>query len=116
MKRRALFIVSQDPRSSARTAEGIRIAAGVGTWKRVEIQLYLRDAAVLALSEYPDDLIDEDNFTRYLPIVAECAGSILVQQGAPLLQEIGVAPLPYREISDEELARVAAESHFVLRF
>ena len=116
MKRRALFILSKDPRSSARTAEAIRIAAGVGTWKKVDIQLYLRDAAVLSLSEYPDELMDEDNFTRYFPIVAECGGPILVQQGAPDLREIGVSPLAYREISDEELARIASESHFVLRF
>ncbi|MBI1840593.1 MAG: hypothetical protein HYR88_07035 [Verrucomicrobia bacterium] len=116
MIRRALFILTGDPRSSARPAEGIRIAAGVGTWRKVEVHVYLRDDAVLALSEFADDFVDEDNYTRYFPIVGEFGRPVLVQQGAPLLREIGASPLTYREISDAELARVAAESHFVLRF
>ena len=116
MPRSALFIVTGDPRSSARPAEAIRIAAGVGTWKKIDVTVYLRDAAVLALSEYPDDLMDEDNYTRYFPIVGEMGSPVLVQEGAPLLKDIGLSPLAYREISDEELARLTAEANFVLRF
>ena len=116
VKPKVLFIISEDPRRSARPAEAIRIAAGVGTWKKVEIAVYLRDAAVLALSEYADEFIDEDNYTRYFPIIGEWGGPIYVQQDAPFLRDLGDSPLKYQEISDEQLARVAAESEYVVNF
>jgi sulfur relay (sulfurtransferase) DsrF/TusC family protein len=116
MKPTALFIVTGDPRTSAKTAEAIRIAAGVGTWKKADITVYLRGAAVLALSEFADEFIDEDNFTRYFPIVGEFGRPIYVQRGAPLLSEIGEAPLKFEEIDDAQLAQLASESRYVLRF
>ncbi len=116
MKPKVLFIISDDPRRSARPAEAIRIAAGVGTWRKVEIAVYLRDAAVLALSEYADEFIDEDNYTRYFPIIGEWGGPIYVQQGALLLRDLGDSALKYQEISDEQLARIAAESEYVVNF
>lgn len=116
VKPRLLFIITSDPRTSARPAEAIRIAAGVGTWKKVEVSVYLRDAAVLALSEFADELVDEDNFTRYLPIVGEFGRPIYVQRAAPLLAEIGQAPLPFEEISDDALALLAAQQTAVTRF
>ncbi len=116
MKRQALFIIGSDPRLSARPAEAIRIAAGIGTWKKVAVRIYLEGAAVLALSEFPDDLVDDDNYTRYFPIVGEWGHAVLVQKGAPLLSEIGESPLRHEEVSPDALARLAAESDFVLRF
>ena len=116
MKPRVLFIVGDDPRTSPRPAEAIRIAAGVGTWKKVEVKVYLHGAAVLALTEYPDELVDEDNYTRYFPIIAEWGNSILVQQGAPLLENLGTSALSFQQISDEELAALAAESRYVVNF
>jgi hypothetical protein len=116
MKPALLFVITGDPRISARPAEAVRIAAGVGTWKKAEITIYLRAAAVLALSEFPDELIDEDNFTRYLPIVAEWGRPVYVQHGAPLLGEIGEARLAFEEIDDARLGALAAASQFVLRF
>ena len=116
MKPKVLFIIGDDPRTSPRPAEAIRIAAGVGTWKKVEVKVYLHDAAVLALTEYPDELVDEDNYTRYFPIIAEWGNSILVQEGARLLGELGTPALPYQQISDDQLAALAAESRYVLNF
>ncbi|MEI7729773.1 MAG: hypothetical protein WCO56_09370 [Verrucomicrobiota bacterium] len=115
MKPTALFIVTSDPRLSHRPAEAIRIAAGVGTWKKVGITLYLREAAVLALSEYADGLVDEDNFIRYLPILKDF-GPVYVQRGEALLEELGAATLPYEEIDDAQLATLAAQHTDVLRF
>src|ERR1043165_156816 len=100
----ALFIITGDPRTSAKPAEGIRIAAGVGTWKKADVTVYLRGPAVLALSEYPDEFVDEDNFSRYFPIVGEFGRPIYVQKSAPLLREIGEAALTYEEIDDAQLA------------
>ena len=116
MKRQALFIIGGDPRISARPAEAIRIAAGIGTWKKISVRIYLEGAAVLALSEFPDDLVDDDNYTRYFPIVGEWGHAVLVQQGSPLLSEIGESPLRHQEVSPEALAQLASDCDFVLRF
>lgn len=111
-----LFIVGGDPRTSPRPAEAIRIAAGVGAWKKANITLYLRDAAVLALSEFADEFVDEDNYTRYLPIVGEFGRPIYVQKNAAELSELGAPTLKFQEISDDELADLAARSTYVIRF
>jgi hypothetical protein len=116
MNPKVLIIVTGDPRKDPKPAEAVRIAAGVGTWKKADITLYLRDAAVLALSEYCDEFIDEDNYTRYLPIVGEFGRPIYVQKGAALLNEIGDSPLKFEEINDDRLAALAAESNYVMRF
>jgi hypothetical protein len=116
MNPQVLVIITGDPRKSPRPAEAIRIAAGVGTWKKADISVYLRDEAVLALSEYADEFIDEDNYTRYLPIVKEFGRPIYVQKGAALLDEIGESAFAFEQISDDQLAAFAAKSNYVLRF
>ena len=116
MKPSLLFIVTSDPRTSPRPAEAIRIAAGVGTWKKAGVRLYLRGPAVLALTEYPDELIDEDNFTRYLPITRDFGHPIYVEKASPFLGELGEAILPYEEVDGTRLATLCAESTTVLHF
>jgi hypothetical protein len=113
---KVLIIVTGDPRKSPRPAEAIRIAAGVGTWKKTDITLYLRDSAVLALSEFADEFVDEDNYTRYLPIAGEFGRPIYVQKNAPQIAELGEPALKFQEISDNELAKLAANHNYVLRF
>lgn len=113
---KALFIVNGDPRVSPRPAEAIRIAAGVGTWKKIEVTLVLCEAAVLALSEFPDEFVDEDNYIRYLPIVGEFGRPVYVETGAPFLQGLGTPPVPYERINVVQLAAMAADSDYVLRF
>jgi hypothetical protein len=116
MNPQVLVIITGDPRTSPKPAEAVRISAGVGTWKKTDISVYLRDAAVLALSEFCDEFIDEDNYTRYLPIVGDFGRPIYVQKGAPLLSEIGDSPLKFEEITDDQLAALAAKSTYLLRF
>lgn len=116
MPRSALFIVNSDPRTSPRPAEAIRIAAGVGAWKKVEVTLVLCESAVLALSEFPDELVDEDNYIRYLPIIREFGRPVYVETGAPLLKDLGESPVPYERITVAQLAAMAAASDCVLRF
>ncbi len=116
MKPHILVLVTSDPRVSPRPAEAVRIAAGVGTWKKSEVELYLRGPAVLALGEFVDDLVDEDNFSRYLPIVGEFGRPVWVQQGAAQLTELGEAPVRYQEIDDLELSKKIAAATSVLRF
>jgi sulfur relay (sulfurtransferase) DsrF/TusC family protein len=116
MKPRVLIVVESNPRTSGRPAEAIRVAAGIGTWKKVEVLLYLRGAAILSLSEYSDEWIDEDNFSRYLPILQEWGRPVYVQKGAAELALLGEALTPFEEVSDAQWASLAGRSTYVLRF
>ena len=111
-----LVIVESDPRENERPAEAIRIAAGVAAWKKATVTVYLRGPAIRALGEWVDDLKEEDNFTRYLPLLAESGRSVLAQAGAPELNDLGESPVKFEVIDDHELARRAAGTRHVLRF
>ena len=114
--RNVLIMISSDPRSSQRPAEAIRLAAGLAQWPRINVRVYLRDAAVLALSGEPDDLMDGEFFRDCLPLVAKPETPIYVQHLSPTVREIGHSAVRFLEISDDQLAREIARSHYVLRF
>jgi sulfur relay (sulfurtransferase) DsrF/TusC family protein len=113
MRPRVLFIITSDPRRSGKPAEAIRIAAGVSAWKKTDISVYLRDDAVRALDEDTADLINEDNFTRYLPMLAENKCAIYVQQSDRASGESALRP---EQLNDTDLAKLAAQQTYVLRF
>jgi len=115
-RKTALFVITGDPRLSGRVAEAIRIAAGIGTWKRVDVIVYLRGPAVLALSEWVDELVDEDNFTHYLPLLRDFGRPVYVQAGAGELTDLGEPTLPYEEMDDAGLARLALNADYLMRF
>ena len=116
MGHKLLFIIASDPRLSARPAEAVRVAAGVGTWKKVGVTVYLRGPAVLALAEFPDDWVDADHYEHYLPLLGGLDAPVYVSQAEPLLAELGEARLPFKEIDDAALARLCAEHDSVMRF
>lgn len=111
-----LFLITADPRTSQKTAEAVRIAAGVGTWQKAEVTVYLRGDAVLALDEFSDELVEGDNFSRYLPLLTEGDKPIYVQRGAKSLPEAEKSPVKFKEISDKQLADLCAKSTYVARF
>ena len=116
MKTSALFVIRSDPRRGGRPAEALRIAAGVGAWKKVDVTIYLRDAAVLVLGEQAEKLPDGEDYARYLPILLDFGRPVYVQEGAAALAELGRATLPFQEISDEQLADLAAARACLLLF
>lgn len=116
MRRSFLFILSGDPRTSPRPAEAIRIAAGLVAGKRIDLSLFLRGASVLTLRELTDEFVDEDHYTRYRPILCESGRPILVQRESLHLRDLGPSALPYRELSDLALAKLASESDYVANF
>jgi len=111
-----LILIASDPRTSHRPAEAIRIAAGVGVWEKTDMIVYLRETAVLALREDTEGFVDEENYTRYLAMVRDSGRPIYVQRGAALLPKAGETSLNFAEVDDDELARLAAESTYILRF
>ena len=111
-----LFVVGSDPRSSHRPAEAVRVAAGIGTWKKADVRLYLHGPAIRALGEWVDDLVDEDNFTRYLPILRDLGHPVLVEAGALGAADLGEASVPFKETTPSELAQWCARASSVIHF
>jgi hypothetical protein len=118
MSFRALFVLAEDPRTSGRPVEALRMAAGVRVWQKMEVTLYLRGPSVLLLGENGEDLglVDAENCARCFPLLREEKVPIYVQQGAADLARLGQAALPFAEISDSVLAEMAAEHNSVLYF
>lgn len=94
---KALFVIASDPRKSHRPAEAIRIAAGVGAWKKAEVSVYLWGEGKHILDDAAGDFVDEEHFTRYLPMLQE-EGKIYVHK------------------DEKEFARVAREHAVVTWF
>jgi len=111
-----LFVIGGDPRTSPRPAEAIRIAAGVGAWKKSQVSVYLRDAAVLALGEYVDELVDEDHYNRYMPILGEFGRPVYVQAENPFLSELGEPRVRFERVPDAQLATFATRFDYLLHF
>jgi hypothetical protein len=116
MKPKVLIVVTSDPRTSPRAAEATRLAAGVGAWQKVEVSLYLHGSAVLALAENSEDLVDGENYVRYLPLVVEAGRKLYAQAGATVLNQLAETPLKFTAIDDSQLAELVATSTSVLRF
>ncbi len=111
-----LVIIETDPRTSARPAEAIRIAAGIGVWKKTEVTLLLRGpVAGYSLQEYADELVDEDNFTRYLPLVAESPRPIYLEDSFTDLPTLEGSPWKYEVISSARTAELIRIHDYLIR-
>ena len=110
--KKALFIISSDPRVSHRPAEAIRIAAGTGAWARAEVNICLTGPAALMLGEGDERLKDAEQFSSCLPALLETEGRICVLQGA---MQPADAP-PVRTIDLKQLSRLAAQDDVIARF
>src|SRR5213593_4534517 len=111
-----LIIITEDPRESPRPAEAVRIAAGVGTWKQVDVTLCLCGPAVRTLAEDADDLVDGDLFASCWPIIGKLGRPVYVEAGAPLVEKLGQPAVKFECIHTVQLASLAARSDYVLRF
>ena len=112
---KTLVIIETDPRTSPRPAEAIRIAAGIGAWKKTDVTLLLRGPAGYSLQEYADELVDEDNFTRYLPLVVEHGRPIYVEDSFidwPVLEH---STFSYEKISREKTAELIRANDYLIR-
>lgn len=113
---RVLFIITSDPRRSGKPAEAIRIAAGVSAWKKSNMSVYFRDTAILALSEDTTDFVNEDNYSRYLPMLAENNCPVYVEEYSDSFKDLGVPSIKAKTMNDADLAKLAAKQNYVLRF
>jgi hypothetical protein len=112
---RTLVLIETDPRTSARPAEGIRIAAGIGAWKKTDVTLLLRGPAGYSLQEYADELVDEDYFVRYLPLVAEGPRPIYVEDSFEDFDALKDSPWRYEAITPARAAQLMRENDYLIR-
>jgi hypothetical protein len=112
---KTLVLIETDPRTSPRPAEGIRIAAGIGAWKKTEVTLLLRGPAGYSLQEYADELVDEDNFVRYLPIVAEAPRPIYLEDSFTDTAALQGSAFSYEVISSSRTAELILDHDYLIR-
>jgi hypothetical protein len=113
---KTLVIIETDPRTSARPAEGIRIAAGIGAWKKTDVTLLLRGpVAGYSLQEYADELVDEDNFTRYLPLVVESERPIYLEDSFTDVAALEGSPWKYEVISAARTMELIRANDYLIR-
>jgi hypothetical protein len=112
---KTLVLIETDPRTSHRPAEGIRIAAGIGAWKKTEVTLLLRGPAGYSLQEYADELVDEDNFVRYLPLVTEAARPIYLENSFTDMVALKGSAFSYEMISPERTAELVRDHDYLIR-
>ena len=112
---KTLVMVETDPRTSARPAEGIRIAAGIGAWKKTDVTLLLRGPAGYSLQEYADELFDEENFSHYLPLVADLPRPIYVEDSFTDLAALESSPWKYEIIPPARTAELVRAHDYLIR-
>jgi len=112
---KTLVLVETDPRTSPRPAEAIRIAAGIGVWKKTDVTLLLCGPAGYSLQEYADELVDEDNFVRYLPLVAEAPRPIYVEDSFTDLVALEGSAFRYEVISPARAVELIRANDYLIR-
>ena len=113
--RNCLIRIVSDPRQSPRPAEAVRIAAGVGAWRKVQVHLCFEGPAVRALDEFADELTNGDLFTQYLRAIPDHGGRILVENENPLLASINPA-VPFERLSADQIHHFTGEMDHVMQF
>src|SRR5574341_1504413 len=116
MKPSVLFIITSDPRVSHRPAEAIRIAAGVGAWQRVQVRLLFHGPAARALAEQVDELVDEESFTQYLPLLQSQSQPFYLPEETPSRDWIPDSRWKISRVSTHQAAELSAGMNWVLRF
>jgi len=106
-----LLTTDRDPRKDRRVAELVRMAAGVGAWKKLRVDIFFRGPAVLALDEFPEELTDGNLIQEYLPAVKNHGGEIYVEKGNPHLKEIQ-SPFQFGELNQSDSMRVLARAKY----
>jgi hypothetical protein len=115
MKRSVLIITESDPRNSGRTAEAVRMAAGLSTHDRLAVTLCLCGPAIQVLHQKTEDLVDGDSFDQYIPVLAE--GGAIVHVESPITARgVSNAAKYSTSIDESKLGKLVAASERVIHF
>jgi hypothetical protein len=80
------------------------------------VTLLLRGpVAGYSLQEYADELVDEDNFARYLPLVAEAPRPIFLEDSFTDLAALEHSPWKYEIIPATKTAELVRSNDYLIR-
>jgi len=100
MSKRIAVVISEDPRTTARPVEALRIALGLYAGDH-KITVVLLGQAPLLLKEDTEDIIDVDILEKYLPSFQHLSIPIVIEPGTVMdagANGFSVTPLPIDEI------------------
>lgn len=113
---RTLVRITENPAESHRPAEAVRIAAGIGGWKKTEVDLLLEGPAARLLSPWAEEFVDGENYRHYLPILREWKRPVSLAPGAERFEEIEEATLPVAWLDAEGVATLRARATHQILF
>jgi hypothetical protein len=113
-QRKILVIIDADPRTNARAVEALRTVGGVGVWQQVEISVVLRHAAARALGG--SDLFDGNKAKQFVSMVRENSGRVYLMPDSETMEGIDATELVENTLKEPELAELAAQADYVMRF
>ncbi len=113
---RTLVRITENPAESHRPAEAVRIAAGIGGWKKTEVDLLLEGPAARLLSPWAEEFVDGENYRHYLPILREWKRPVSLAPGAERFEEIEEATLPVAWLDAEGVAALRARATHQILF
>jgi len=93
---RTLITITQDPRESHYPAEAIRIGAGIGSWRKTEVNFLLHGPSSRVLAPDAGQLVDGENYEHYLPIIREWKRPFHLAPDAEKIAELREAGMDYR--------------------
>ncbi|HEY1169799.1 MAG TPA: hypothetical protein VGH19_00390 [Verrucomicrobiae bacterium] len=97
--KKVLIVVTSDPRANGKAAEAVRIAAGVGSWEKVAVIVCFCGEARRVIADEPDDLINGEVISSYLPLLQENpeAVRVLVENG---MHDCGIAAITLPQLAE----------------
>ena len=100
MSKRIAVVISEDPRTTARPVEALRIALGLSAGDH-EMTVVLLGKAPLLLKEDTEEIVDVDILEKYLPSFKQLSIPFVVEPGTVMdawAHDFSVTVLPIDEI------------------
>ena len=113
---RTLITITEDPAESHRPAEAIRIGAGIGGWKKTEVDFLLYGPASKILSPYADEWVDGENYEHYMPLVREWDRPVLLAPGAEDFTELGESETTFERCTQAQVKQLTDTASFFIPF
>ena len=115
-KRKILVVIDADPRSNPRVAEAVRTAGGVSVWQQVEMSVVLCGPAAGVVGDGAGKMFEERMFKQFLPMVRKNGGRVYLMPDPETMESIDAAELVENNLKEPELAELAAQADYVMRF
>jgi hypothetical protein len=115
-KPKILVVIDADPRSNPRAAEAVRTAGGVSVWQQVEMSVVLCGPAAAAEGKDAGQMSEERMFKQFLPMVRENGGRVYLMPDPETMEGIDATELVENNLKEPELAELAAQADYVMRF